>query len=195
MTPAQQRTKAAVTRLLAQYQEYQLLDAAATEAKSSYEKRLLERAKEQRVSLREILNTDAQIDETLRLYDGQRRQYEQMRDRVADEMTFATPEIWMRYKALAYKGTIQEIATWEDFMQHCSPPGYICTKRYAFLRRTAQEKLHVTLDGLSKDTPLLAMCGAPWLEELQSDHDVISEWQLHEFFMKNDRVAKWQDVT
>lgn len=194
MTPAQQRTQAAVTRLLAQYQEHLLLDAASTEARSAYEKRLLELAKEQHASLREILNTDAQIDEILRLHDGQRRQFERMRDRVADEMTFATPEIWMRYKALAYKGTEKEIATWEDFTQHCSPSGHICTKRYAFLRCVAQDKLNVSLDTLAEDVPLIEVCDAPWLEQLQNDHDVISEWQSHEFFMKDNQVTKWQDV-
>jgi hypothetical protein len=194
MSDRQNYVKAAVARLLAQYQEYLALDEMVKSTAESYEQSLLAYAKEQNISLPEVLR---KIEEhsSLATLQQEKLRYERMRNRVADEMTFPTPEVWIRYKATAYKNTDKEIATWGDFVQHCSPQGYICTKRFAFLQQVVREHLHIEITEIAKDTPLLNVCDASWLADIQQQQDLMTTWQEHEFFMKDNRVAKWQDVT
>ena len=181
-----------VERLIAQYKEYCCLEAQEHEVKEKYQEKIISLAKTQGKSVREIIeeNSDAE------LYAWKQAQdlIKKMRERVADEMTFPLPEIWMRYKALAYQGSDKEIRTWGEFMQHCQPSGYICTKRYAFLHKAVQEREGVAIHELPAQTPLIVMCDAPWLREIQEDDKCMSMWLAHEFFMKDNQVAKWQDV-
>lgn len=184
---------ASVDRLLAQYREYSLLASSATEAKQEYEEKLLLLAKEYNVGLEEAMSSFVLRDEDLQRILMRKRTYERMRDRISDEMTFATPEIWMRYKALAYKETPDEIATWKDFQQHCLPAGYICSKRYAFLRDVAATVLNVSLDDFDETAPLLHACDASWVETLEQNEEVIERWQKHEFHATEHGVAKWEN--
>jgi hypothetical protein len=117
-----------------------------------------------------------------------------LRNRVADEMTFPSPMAWMLYKARAYAGTPEEIATWSAFRSHCRPSGYICTKRYAFLRDAAQTHCNVAIDDIAGTTPLADIADMLWLQALMEKPEVMNEWLSHEFHMMENRVAKWEDA-
>lgn len=182
-----------IERLLAQYVEYDALSEQIDRVVADFERMLLATAKDKGISLREVLQAIESYPE-LHLLQRERARYERMRDRVGDEMTFPTPEIWMRYKALAYRGTKEEIGTWGAFVEHCRPEGYICTKRFAFLRQEAQKHLGMELTDLPADTSLLDVCGDAWLAKLQDRPEVMEAWLEHEFYMRDRKVAKWQDV-
>lgn len=184
---------ASVDRLLAQYAEYVLLDNVVTEAKVAYEKRMIAIVKERGISLAEIASI-IQIDDEAQTYASKREYWLRLCNRIADEMTFPSPLVWMLYKARAYAGTPQEITTWSAFRSHCHPTGYICTKRYTFLREAVRKHCDIDIDDIAATTLLTDACDMPWLQTVMEKPEVMGEWLRHEFHIRENRVAKWEDM-
>ncbi len=111
--------------------------------------------------------------------------------RISDEMTFATPAIWLKYKLLAYAGTPHEIRTWGDLKKHCSDPGDICAKRFAFLDEWLKKE-GVNSEVFSDDESVLSIFNVEEVSTAIASNACLQEWQKHEFFMDEKRVAKWE---
>lgn len=108
--------------------------------------------------------------------------------RVSDEMTFANPIIWIMYKYKAYKDTNNEIKTVEDFINHCSPVGYICTKRFKFVSRYMKfNKLFDLKDNLSK------VYKSEALLKIVNNAKFMKLWKQNEYLIKDGRISKWQN--
>lgn len=159
--------KIIVGRLIAQYKEYEVLQG------------VLSGFKKQRV-----LGQD--VDQRVEAF------YKTLLQQTADEMTFATPGIWILYKALAYKNSPQALETVDDFRAHCQPEGYICTKRYKMLRTYLEQK-SLSLQEVSGRTPLETLANQPLIIDLESDGAFLEQWQRYEYFKKGDKIAKWQN--
>ncbi len=116
---------------------------------------------------------------------------------LGDAMQYDTPAVWMNYKREAYRGTPQEIATIADFRTHCSKPGYICTKRFTFLNeylaRTSGMQLtdSAAFPGAADMSTLI---NHPAVRALEHDETFLQEWSKHEFYIRDGRVAKWEDM-
>lgn len=109
-------------------------------------------------------------------------------------MTFDTPLIWAMYKYEAYASEPQPIKTVHDFRQHCSKPGYICTKRFLFTDKFLGES------GLSQladvkaypnHAELTTICGI--LRELQADEAFMGWRRECEYYKIDGCVAKWRN--
>jgi hypothetical protein len=113
---------------------------------------------------------------------------------LSDAMTFDLPSIWIRYKFLAYQHEAQPILTLSDLRQHCSKPGYICTKRYTFLVDAMHKKGIVTLDSATLD-PQLRLDDAQittLLALVEADDHCMQQWRDYEYFTRDGRAAKWE---
>lgn len=114
---------------------------------------------------------------------------------ISDTMTYASPSIWILYKYEAYANEAQSIRTVQDFRQHCSKPGYICTKRYDFMNTALISRgLHpLTDDKMYLETmPLIEVLGV--VRPLEEDEIFMQAWRNHEYYRDEGRVAKWENV-
>ena len=118
---------------------------------------------------------------------GQIALKEEILARMSDEMSFPTPSVWMMYKYAAYKGTDKEIRTCQDFVDHCSPEGYICTERYKFL----MEYLDVS-KLVSPSDELLILYEIEELNKLESDPKFMEAWLSNEFKITNNKISNWK---
>lgn len=109
-------------------------------------------------------------------------------DRIGDEMTFPTPSIWIMYKYNAYKDTDKQIKTVKDFIDHCSPEGYICTKRFSFLS-TYMDIKHIFNN---KNEDLEVIFNSNELAKLENDSEFMNLWLDNEFKIVENRIAKWE---
>lgn len=107
--------------------------------------------------------------------------------RMSDEMTFPTPSLWMMYKYAAYKGTDKEIKTCQDFVDHCSPEGYICTVRYNFFK----EYLDIFKVSNPSDD-LVMLYETEELDKLEQDPKFMEAWLTNEFRIINNKISKWK---
>src|SRR5579864_2288935 len=121
--------KIKVKRLILQYKEYLALDEEIKTLKQQKMATLTKLAKLQNKRLSEVLSSQDKYPEIQIINQGLTLKKLDLK-RISDEMSFANPLIWMMYKDLAYKGASNEISTFGAFKQHCSPEGYICTKRF-----------------------------------------------------------------
>jgi len=165
--------------LLRQYAQYTRL--AQQEALTA---RALAKAKLKAKPLDELLNEHTTLKDQLQ--------------KLSDEMTFATPAVWMQYKYEAYKHEAQPIRTMNDFRVHCSKPDYICTKRYTFLNQSLVRRgepsladTHTYPDTLSLDEVLQT----PALTHLLHDDDFMKAWAAYEYHTADGRVAKWENFS
>lgn len=116
------------------------------------------------------------------------------RDALSDQMRFASPLIWVMYKYEAYQGQPQALRTMHDFRLHCAKPGYICTKRMAFLNATLLQQGHTPLSDDARypdDMTLTALY--PLMEQLSADEVVMRQWQIYEYYEQDGAVRKWQN--
>lgn len=114
---------------------------------------------------------------------------------ISDTMTYASPSIWILYKYEAYADEPQSIRTMQDFRQHCSKPGYICTKRFDFLNAALVQRGAVPLTDVTAfpdTTPLVD--ALPAVDTVESDDLFMRAWHNHEYYREGDRVAKWENV-
>ena len=162
-----------VDRLIVQYKEYLFLSAVVSEA-------------ETKAVLAKISGTNT---------SGELGIVKKIQNRLSDEMTFYTPHIWMLYKHRAYSGTAKEIATVSDFIDHCSPEGYICTKRFKFLEAWLKENKQVNIrELLLEDDSFSTLIRHPELQELETNEHLIQQWLEHEFAIVDNTIAKWQNL-
>ena len=114
---------------------------------------------------------------------------------LSDAMTFDSPATWIGYKLEAYRGEAQPILTMHDLRVHCSKPGYICTKRFAFLNRELDRRGLKTLadaEAFSDTVPLEDVLRS---EELAAvvDAAFMDQWNSYEYNTVDGRVAKWEN--
>jgi hypothetical protein len=163
--------KAIVDRLVAQYKEYLKISQACDVAERQY-------------ALAKI-SSQATDDN----YKILRR----IQDRLSDEMTFYTPRIWMQYKYEAYKDSPKEIATVGDFIDHCSPKGYICTKRFTFIKNWLKKYEDITFEGLQNDEDSInELINNTSIIGLESNSIFITEWLNNEFYISDSKISKWK---
>ncbi len=168
-----------VITLLGQYKEYKLkLQHLATT------ERQLTKAK--------ILNTPT---EALR---ATQHQLQQSLQRISNEMTFATPIIWIQYKYFAYQDEAQPILTLNDFRVHCSKPGYICTKRFTFLNESLKARNLTPLTDkqvFADSLDLAELCTNSSLMALVKDETFMKQWHGYEYHKAGERIAKWENYS
>ncbi|MDO4781419.1 MAG: hypothetical protein Q4A34_03465 [Candidatus Saccharibacteria bacterium] len=112
---------------------------------------------------------------------------------ISDAMTFDTPLIWVMYKAEAYTEEPQSILTLHDFRLHCAKPGYICTKRFAFLNQCRVRRGETPFS--DETTYPDAMQLNELYDELallERDASLLRQWRAYEYYQENGVVKKWQ---
>jgi hypothetical protein len=116
--------------------------------------------------------------------------------KISDSMFFSNHVIWMMYKNKAYQKTPQAISTWLNLKNHCSPKGYICTKRFNFLRDYIKEKYSIDISDkkhFPNETMLEEIYNGKIALDLIKDKLFIEKWQFYEYFKKDDKIAKWEN--
>lgn len=114
---------------------------------------------------------------------------------ISDTMTYASPSIWILYKYEAYANEPQSIRTVQDFRQHCSKPGYICTKRFDFLNAALVQRgaAPLTDESVYPDMmPLIDVLSE--VDDVENDGMFMRAWHNHEYYRDGERVAKWENV-
>lgn len=172
MTPSD----TAVARLLEQYGQYKQLLAQQTKVA-----RLLAKAK-----------LSGALSETL---ETEYNQYSTQLQQLSDDMTFDSPSIWMCYKFEAYKDEPQPIRTMHDFRQHCSKPGYICTRRFEFVtQELSAHGLDSFNDHVRYPGDMLLDQVWPDVHTLESEVKFMDMWRHHEYYTIDGHAAKWRDL-
>ena len=118
------------------------------------------------------------------------------KDRIGDSMTYADPVVWMMYKHKAYFGSDHEIETVGALREHCDDHGGICSKRFDFLARTLKNSYGKNIldkKQFADDMSIEDFYGSDMLNDIVSNGDFMRTWESHEFYKKNDEVAKWQN--
>lgn len=113
---------------------------------------------------------------------------------LSDAMTFASPTVWVAYKYEAYTREPQPIRTVHAFRQHCSKPGYICTKRFEFVSAELAKRGLVPWSDATvypDDADLTTLY--PLLAQLEADQEFMQQWAAHEYYRDDGRVAKWEN--
>lgn len=114
---------------------------------------------------------------------------------ISDEMTYSSPSVWILYKYEAYADDAQSIRTMQDFRQHCSKPGYICTKRFDFLNaQLTQRSIEPLTNNVVFPDSMLLTDILPAMNDIESDGRFMHQWGLHEYYQDGDRVAKWENI-
>lgn len=117
------------------------------------------------------------------------------RQLISDTMTYASPSIWILYKYEAYADEPQSIRAMRDFRQHCSKPGYICTKRFDFLNAALVQRGALPLTDIVAFPDTLALVEVlPAIHDVESDDVFMRAWRNHEYYRDGDRVAKWENA-
>lgn len=118
----------------------------------------------------------------------------QMQD-ISNAMTYGSPSVWILYKYDAYADEPQSIRTMRDFRQHCSKPGYICTKRFDFLNAALVQRGLLPLTDLMAFPDTMSLDNAlPAIRDIENDNLFMRAWESHEYYRDGDRVAKWENV-
>jgi hypothetical protein len=121
---------------------------------------------------------------------------ETVKEEISDGMTFRTPLIWIQYKRYAYRGQSTEIRTVKDFIAHCTPEGYICTKRFHFLNTGLIKLGYASFESVFPSDMLLSDVEShlAFVRLLQSK-EFIEMWKTYEYYMENDKSKKWKLYT
>ena len=113
----------------------------------------------------------------------------------SDTMTYASPSVWILYKYEAYADEPQSIRTVRDFRQHCSKPGYICTKRFDFLNAALVQRGLLPLTDLTAFPDTMPLDKVlPAIRDIENDDLFMRAWESHEYYRDGERVAKWENV-
>lgn len=191
-----QATEQAVGILLAQYALYRSFEQEVQRAEHRLMMVAGQAARAENLPISHVLREMERVPE-LALAAAYKDSMARRLQSVSDEMLFDTPLSWILYKYRAYAGTPQELVTIGAFRQHCSKPGYICTKRWRFL--TEQLRVNSGVDTENYDVfpaeaDLLTIYHHPALIAFMNDPNSMLEWARHEYYVENGRVAKWGDV-
>jgi hypothetical protein len=117
---------------------------------------------------------------------------------IADQMLFADPVVWMLYKYEAYKGTVAEIATWGDLVQHSEHHDGICKKRLQFIRASMLTLTHQdVLDGsvIDPQQDIRQLVVSNFFEPLLQNQEHMTNWSTNEYFTMQGKAAKWECYT
>ena len=182
-----------VNQLLTQYQDDRKVGKRIDDLKSEQMNIAIRLSKESQSSLFTILEKKPQAiadiaDQIVTAEIGLQR--------ISDEMTFANPIVWMMYKFKAYAGTSGAIVDMADFRSHCLPEGYICTKRYHFLRAFLRSEFTLDLDNHSTypdDMELNRVYVRPEFLALPGNETFMSKWAAYEYYVRNKKLAKWEN--
>ncbi len=123
---------------------------------------------------------------------------EEEKDRIGDEMTYADPIVWMMYKHKAYLGSDHEITTVGALREHSDDHGGICAKRFDFLSTSIKVKYRKDIRDpkeFSNDVLIEDLYESELLDKIVSDENFMHDWQRHEFYKKDGKVAKWQNYS
>ncbi len=138
--------------------------------------------------------TKEKIERLLQQYrDYQEADSREIKNKISDEMFFATPLVWFGYKYFAYQGTSRAINTLGDLRQHCSDKTDICTKRFNFIAAELV-KININLkDEVSYPNflELPKLLVQPSLIQALSVEALINAWQDYEYFSQDGKVKKW----
>jgi hypothetical protein len=132
-----------------------------------------------------------QYQEYLNLNDENQKQ------KIADEMFYDDPIIWMMYKKEAYKNTQDAINSLGDLKEHATGHG-ICAKRFNFLRNYILEKSDIDIlnsEIFANELSLDDFYDNDIINNLIQDIYFINKWTEYEFFKKDSKIAKWQNYT
>lgn len=182
-----------VQRLVLQYREYAALTQRIAELEAERFAALARIAARDGVRVPAVIVREATIPELEPIRRGIALATRDLQ-RLSDEMSFANPYIWVMYKYRAYRSTSTEIATLDDLRRHCSPSGYICTIRYAFLRAYLRDHHGVDLDDRvafpdAMTLPDFAQSTA--MTALLNDLEFLEQWKEREYRITDDRINKW----
>lgn len=173
------KNRKAVNQLLAMYEQYKVVQAQEVRLSTKLAKAKLKNLP----------------DETIYAEYNDAKQELQ---KIADDMTFATPIIWMLYKYEAYQHEAQPIRTMHDFRLHCSKEGYICTKRFRFLNEQLKKAEGVPLTDIAyypDDMIVAEVAGSRPLHTLVESASFTELWRKYEYYTANGRVAKWENYS
>lgn len=182
-----------VTILLGQYQQYLTTSQSIEKLKKAQMSSTIALANKSGTSLTAILQNKP--PEIIKI-EQEIKEAEHRLHTISDEMTFANPVVWMAYKFKAYAGTSQAINDMEDFRKHCRPAGYICTKRYHFLKEYLLVNSNTDLNDSAHypaDMQLDQVYGRDEFVALVNDQAFMSQWEKYEYYKQNHRVAKWEN--
>ena len=83
------------------------------------------------------------------------------------------------------------------FREHCSKPGYICTKRFRFLNERLRALGFAGLDDEAVwlgDEDLMLVIESPGIAAVMADLSSYAQWCAHEYYEHHGASAKWEDV-
>ena len=160
-----------VKRLILQYKEYQDVQKDIDKVKDLIIKQKLSNGNISRIN---YLNKKLLISVNLL-------------NRISDEMTFKDPIVWILYKYYAYKGTVKDINNLNDLIQHCIPVDYVCTKRFKYLCG------FVDISKYKPDINLKRFVNINDVKNLLKNVEFMEEWQKHEYWIDNGKIAKWKN--
>ena len=168
----------AVERLLEMYDQYKAINGELSKSAAR-----LARAKLQHQDIVALKTEQLELSDQLQ--------------KLADEMTFGNPLIWIAYKYNAYQDEAQPILNMHDLRQHCAKSGYICTKRFQFVKQQLELAGQSSLADTQTypDTQSLSevLENIP-LVELSHNSQFSQLWDSFEYHRINGNVAKWQNL-
>lgn len=184
-----------VDSLLIKYREYLQIQNELQSLDHELMVSIAEVAKKNNKKVREVMTSTEGLAITQKISSRKVSLSQELKN-ISDSMTFENPIVWIMYKYLAYQGTSDAISTMVDFLNHCSKPGYICTKRFNFLNDYLKINRGIDLKDKRRfpdDIVLPELYESSLIVEVTEDEKFISDWHKHEYFKENGRIAKWED--
>lgn len=189
-------TDEAVNKLLEEYKAYLHLEKVLEEERGK-ELTVLRSLTTKGAALEEVIQHAARYPTYVEIREA-RKTIEKRRQEIADRMTFASPLIWLRYKCEAYRDTAHALENWGALKSHCTPVGYICTKRFHFLAKVVLEKHDLNIreeTTFPPDMPLSHICEHEYILAITQDEETLTKWQMYEYFQVNGKTAKWKNYS
>ena len=120
-----------------------------------------------------------------------------IKKQLAGSMYFPNVFVWLAYKYEAYADTSHAIVTIQDIRDHSFSHDGICGKRWKFLAGELTLKAGVNIDAMALQNPTLTI---PDFITLLHTHEYLAtdsfrqKWEAHEYYKKDGRVAKWENL-
>ncbi|MFM2424097.1 MAG: hypothetical protein RLZZ70_486 [Candidatus Parcubacteria bacterium] len=127
----------------------------------------------------------------------QRAWFLRTKKRIGNQMFFADPIIWIRYKHLAYQGTPNALMTWGDLVSHSFSHDGICGKRLDWLAsEVAKEGIDVfSQDVVPIDAMLSEVATLPIFQKVANNPKAMQVWASHEYYEERGQPKKWAQYT
>ncbi len=113
--------------------------------------------------------------------------------RISNQMFFADPIVWIRYKHVAYQGTVQALTSWHDLIEHSMSHDGICGKRLNWLISTAAKQGVDILSSkvISAETSLEIVATLPIIVQIADSPEAMTGWRTYEYYKHKGQVQKW----